>query len=151
MKPTPETSSGITMNTKVFLLFLILALTASCAINQSVEPSAVAEDAVICIIEDADVREGFLEELTKVLDEKNVNHRVVDKQAALDCEWTMTYLGRWTWDLSLYMSYAEIKVFHNGQLDGQAVYDSTKGGFNLNKFIDAEPKIRELVDELMQK
>lgn len=139
------------MNKRLCLFLSILALTTSCAINQSVEPSDVEEDAVICIIEDADVREGFLEELTKVLDEKNVNYRVVDKQTALECEWTMTYLGRWTWDLSLYMSYAEIKVFHNGQLDGEAVYDSTQGGFNLNKFIDAEPKIRELVEELMQK
>jgi len=139
------------MKIKVFLLFLIAVFTTSCAISQSVEPSAVAEDAVLCIIEDTDVREGFLEELTKILDEKKINYKVVDKQGALDCEWTMTYLGRWTWDLSLYMSYAEIKVFHNGQLDGQAVYDSTKGGFNLNKFIDAEPKIRELVEELMQK
>lgn len=66
------------------------------------------------------------------------------------CEWTSTYVARWTWDLSLYMSYAEIKVFHKGSLDGEAKYDSTRGGANMNKFIDSEPKIRELVNQLMQ-
>ncbi len=48
------------------------------------------------------------------------------------------------------MSYAEINVFHNGVLDGKAVYDSRSGGGNMSKFIDAEEKIQELVEELMQ-
>ena len=68
-----------------------------------------------------------------------------------NCEWTLTYTARWTWDLALYMSYAEIKVFKNGKLDGEAMYDSTRGGANMSKFIDSEPKIRELVEELMQR
>jgi hypothetical protein len=48
------------------------------------------------------------------------------------------------------MSYAEIKIFHNRSLDGEAKYDSTRGGANMSKFIDAESKIRELLEELMQ-
>ena len=140
---------GNLVHIRASLLMLVL-LTSSCAINQSVEPSEVTDNSEVCIIEDPSVREGFLEELKKVLDEKDINYKVVDKQTALACEWTVTYLARWTWDMALYMSYAEIKVYRNGQLDGQAVYDATKGSFNLNKFIDAEPKIRELVEELMQ-
>ena len=54
------------------------------------------------------------------------------------------------WDIALYMAYAAIKVYHNGKLDGEAIYDSRSGGGNFSKFIDAEPKIRELVEQLMQ-
>ena len=76
---------------------------------------------------------------------------VVDEASIpAECEWTATYLAKWSWDITIYMAYAEIKIFHNGNLDGEAVYDSTGGSGNMNKFIDAEPKIRELVNELMQ-
>ena len=129
---------------------LATAFLSSCAINQTVEPADIATDAVVCIVENPDVREGFLAELKKVLDEKHINYRVVDKQESLNCEWTATYLGRWNWDLALYMSYAEIKIYKNGQLDGEAIYDASRGGANLGKFIDAETKIRELVDSLIK-
>jgi hypothetical protein len=135
---------------RLFLPLLVMPLISSCAINQTVTPSNVAEDVTICVIEDPAVREGFLSELTKVLDEKKVAYKVVDKQEALDCDWTMTYLGRWAWDMALYMVYAEIKIYHNGLMSGEAIYDASRGGFNLGKFIDAEPKIRELVEELLQ-
>jgi hypothetical protein len=137
---------------QLLLLSLIpaMAILGSCAINQSIRPVSVPHDATICIIEDTAVREGFLIELKKVLDEKRVRYKVVDKHEALDCEWTMTYLGRWSWDLTIYMAYAEMRIFQNGAQRGQAVYDASGGGFNFNKFIDAEPKIRELVEELLR-
>ena len=43
---------------------------------------------------------------------------------------------------------ADIKVYNNGELSGQATYDSTKGGANMAKFIKGEAKIAELVDQL---
>ena len=137
---------------KRFLLLLLpaTAILASCAINQSVRPTSIPDDATVCIIEDTAVREGFLIELKKILDEKRIQYRVVDKHEALDCEWTMTYLGRWTWDFTIYMAYAEIKIYENGVQQGQAIYDASRGSFNFSKFIDAEPKIRELVEELLR-
>jgi hypothetical protein len=46
------------------------------------------------------------------------------------------------------MKYAEIKVYRAAALVGEAVYDATWGGGRLDKFINAENKIRELVNEL---
>jgi hypothetical protein len=46
------------------------------------------------------------------------------------------------------MSYADIRVFMNGRETGSAVYDARSGGGRLDKFIDAEGKIAELVEEL---
>ena len=129
-----------------------MLLVSGCSISQNVEQADISQDAEVCIIEDEAVRKGFLEEFEKVLHEKGIRYVVTDRAYAnQNCEWTVTYIARWSWDLALYMSYAEIKVFKNGVLDGKAVYDSTRGGANMGKFIDAEPKIRELVDELMQR
>ena len=135
---------------KVSAITSIIFLSA-CSITQNIEPAQISKGSELCIIENTDVREGFLKEYQSVLSSKGIPNRLVSENSVPEsCEWTSTYIARWTWDLSLYMSYAEIKVFHNGSLDGEAKYDSTKGGANMSKFIDAEPKIRELVNELMQ-
>jgi len=137
---------------KIILVSLGVMLVATgCSIKQHVEPAEVSEDAKVCIVENTDVREGFLIEFTKILDEKEGNYTITDIETARECEWKVTYTARWSWDLALYMSYAEINVYRYGVLDGQAVYDATMGGGRLDKFIDSEPKIRELVEELMQK
>jgi hypothetical protein len=137
---------------KIVFMLIAGAFLSSCAISQNVEQAHIPNAAKLCVIENDRVREGFLPELLGVLDEKGIGYVVTGKHAASNgCEWTLTYTARWSWDLAIYMSYAEIKVFRNGILDGKAIYDSTSGAFNLGKFIDSEPKIRELVEELMQR
>jgi hypothetical protein len=138
------------MNRRLALVIMAMVLS-GCAIKQQVERAELSSDAMLCVIENKEVREGFLPELQKVLQEKGIKHSVVDAgYAQQHCEWTLTYIARWSWDLTIYMSYAEINVFKGGVLDGRAVYDSTGGSMNFSKFIDAEPKIRELVEQLIQ-
>ncbi|MEX1200742.1 MAG: Sbal_3080 family lipoprotein [Methylophaga sp.] len=132
-------------------LLLFSMMMTGCSIKQIVEPAEIPQAAELCIIENTDTREGFLKEFQSTLSARKIQHRLVsEKNVPESCEWTATYVARWTWDLALYMSYAEIKIFRNGNLDGEAIYDSTHGGGNMGKFIDAEPKIQELVNELMQ-
>ena len=64
------------------------------------------------------------------------------------CPNKLTYTANWNWDMALYMSNAEMEVFEGAKLTGEAAYSSRAGGANMNKFIDAEEKLRELVDEL---
>jgi len=137
---------------KIVFLSIAGAFLGGCAISQNVDQAHIPNAAKLCVIENDRVREGFLPELLGVLDEKGISYVVTDKHVARSgCEWTLTYTARWSWDITIYMSYAEIRVFRNGILDGKAIYDSTSGSFNMNKFIDSEPKIRELVEELMQR
>ena len=138
---------------KVYLLalFFVVTLFSGCAIKQTVEPSDIDDSALLCIVENYDVRDSFLKALTEILDERQVRYKIVGAEASKDCEWRMTYTARWSWDLALYMAYARINVYKNGDLDGQAIYDATQGAGSLDKFIDAESKLRELIDELMAK
>ncbi|MFV8782809.1 Sbal_3080 family lipoprotein [Microbulbifer sp. SA54] len=140
------------MYKKFSFLFASVLLFSGCSIQQAVEPSSVSSGHELCIIENGNVREGFLNEFQSSLSANGIRNKVLPAGASLvDCEWTATYNARWTWDLALYMSFAEIKVYRNGAPDGSALYDSTRGGANMSKFIDAETKIRELVDQLLKK
>ena len=104
------------------LTTISLALAVSgCSITQNIEPAEITNGSELCIIENVDVRAGFLKEFEAVLSSKGIPHRVVKESSVPEsCEWTSTYVARWKWDLALYMSYAEIKVFHKGSLDGEA-------------------------------
>jgi hypothetical protein len=127
-----------------------ISLLVACTITQQINPANVAPDAEVCIIENNDVREGFLAELQNSLGANGYRYRMLPSTATTsDCRIVLTYVARWSWDLTIYMAYARLQVFESGQPAGDALYDATQGGGNMSKFIDAEPKIRELVTELL--
>ena len=141
------------MNKRVSSLLFVCGLTlalSSCTIVQNVTPYRSSDIQEICIIEDPAVRAGFLRAYKRVLREKGYMIRILEEHANLDdCELTSTYMGRWKWDLALYMALAEIKVFRNGKQTGEAIYDSRSGGgLVFKKFIKGEEKIFELVNLL---
>ncbi|HEX7890517.1 MAG TPA: Sbal_3080 family lipoprotein [Ramlibacter sp.] len=120
-----------------------------CAIHQTVKPVARLEGRQVCIIENPAVRAGFIDAYKRSLAVKGYTVRQLPPSAAItECPTTSTYSANWRWDMAMYMSHAEIKVFSNGQPVGQALYDSTRGGANMNKFIEADRKIDELVNQL---
>jgi hypothetical protein len=139
------------MKCQTLLALFVAVFLSACSIQQTVEKAEIPKDNVLCIVENSNVREGFLKEFRSNLQSRNIPYQVVASGVVPEsCIWTATYVANWTWDLALYMSYAEIKIFNQGQLDGQAIYDSRKGGANMDKFIDAETKINELLNELLQ-
>jgi hypothetical protein len=113
------------------------------------QPIEALPTSEVCIVEDPRVRAGFLREFRRSLESLGYAVRLLPPSARHDaCIVTTTYVARWSWDLTIYMSYAEIVVYLDGDHAGHAAYDSRSGSFNVLKFIDAEPKIREVVAEL---
>lgn len=132
------------------MLLAVLLVVPGCTIHQTVEPTQIGSESRLCIVKNPAVRESFLMEFISAIERKDIDYEIVDDStASASCDWVARYTANWRWDLALYMSYAEIKVYRDGNLDGEAIYDSTRGGANMNKFIDAEAKIQELVDELL--
>lgn len=140
----------LTVNIRSWLGVAMVTALTGCAIHQKVAPVQVAGgDRNICIIENPSVKAGFLEAYRRSLSEKGfVVRQLPASSSVLDCPVTSTYSANWRWDLALYMAYAEIKVYNDGRVIGEAKYDSQNGGANMGKFIDAEGKIRELVSLL---
>ena len=135
---------------KVGLTALPFLALMGCSIKQSVKPvQLTGQSPQICIIRNEKVREGFLDTYTHALKTKSIQVRTLAETASLnECPTTSTYTANWGWDMALYMRYAEIKVYRSAAMVGEPVYDATWGGLRLDKFISAENKIRELVDEL---
>lgn len=132
-----------------FAVLGLLIFMAGCSINQKVEAVTSYDNDNLCVVENGDVREGFLDALESSLAGQRVDYTVVEERALPEaCRWTLTYTANWRWDLTMYMAYAEIKVFEGRSLKGSATYDALRGGANMSKFISAEDKIRELVNEL---
>ncbi|HWT54918.1 MAG TPA: Sbal_3080 family lipoprotein [Rhodocyclaceae bacterium] len=138
-------SRGLTLVVAVLLLSLLPA----CSIRQTVKPVAYTGENQVCVIENPSVRPGFIEAYKRTLIDKGYVVRQLPANASLiECPTTSTYLALWRWDLALYMAYADIKVYGNAKLVGEAIYDSQRGSGNLGKFIDADKKIAELVNQL---
>lgn len=122
----------------------------ACAIHQQVRPAAVADAREVCLIDNPKVREGFKTSATRALTAQGYSVRELPAAASLQsCNVTITYTANWRWDLAMYMAYAELRVYLDGRPNGEAIYDSTRGGGNMGKFIDADKKITELVTQLM--
>ena len=131
------------------LACLPLALLAGCAIHQNVRPVEATGDTQVCVINNPEVRPSVMASYTKALIDKGYTVRQLPQTAAItDCRVTSTYRANWRWDLAMYMHYAEFRVFVDGKEKGVAVYDATHGGANMNKFIDADKKIAELINQL---
>lgn len=138
------------MKPRLILSAAALPLLAACAITQTVSPVEPFEGKEICVIENQSVvQAGFLPTYRQKLEGKGYTVRVLPADAKVtDCPVTSTYTANWRWDLALYMAYADLRIFTNGKQAGQATYDSLSGGANMNKFIKADEKIGELVDQL---
>ena len=131
------------------LVVLLAVVATGCSITQKVTPVGDLGNRAVCIIEDPAVRSGFLEEYKQTLVAKGYSITMLPNGSGRDaCEVTTTYLARWSWDMALYMSFAEIKVYKHGALAGEALYDSRSGGGRLDKFVNGGAKIRELVEQL---
>lgn len=138
-------------STWVSVLVATTLLFAACSIKQEVRPLRLAGGTgnVICIRNNPAVREGFLQAYRTRVESKGFTVRVLSPDAAVrSCSLTSTYTANWRWDLALYMAYAEILVYRDGEVIGRALYDSLGGGGRLDKFINATEKVNELVDQL---
>ncbi len=131
------------------VLVALSAAMGGCAIHQTVTPVEKLDSKEVCLIENTSVKPGFVGAYRRALETKGYAVRLLPATASInECSITSTYSATWRWDLALYMAYAEIKVYREGRTIGAAKYDSQRGGANMGKFIDADKKITELVNQL---
>lgn len=138
---------------RIVPLLVVVAMVSltGCSIKQTVTPAALSAELPpeICTIPASGLRAGFNTTYQQLLREKGFSVRPLAAGSAPNrCALSTTYTGIWRWDLLLYMSYADIRVYEHGRQVGQAEYDARWGGGRPDKFISAENKIAELTDQL---
>lgn len=147
----------IRLSLTLFVLFLT-----GCAATQTITRFDSNLPESFCIAEHDAVRDGVLQALEKGFHRHGARTTVIrgiylqnndlwiseiHPDEVLECDAIVFYVANWTWDISMYMHFANIWVTDREltQNIAQATYQ-TGGG--LDKWIDAEEKIIELVDEM---
>jgi len=148
----PVRSRSMQNGKRAIWLLLLVVVLAACSITQNVKPvtPAALGTREICVRENKSVRESFLEAYKQALESKGLSVRVLDPGAGITaCPLLTTYSANWRWDLAMYMAYAEMTVYRDGNEVGKGTYDALMGGGRVDKkFIKADEEVRELVNQL---
>jgi hypothetical protein len=115
------------------------------------QPDTASEPAValkrICIIENTRVKNDFLEPYRSALLARGYEVEVFPKTPpSSQCPLTTRYVAYWSWDLVLYLQYAELRVYRDGKPAGRAEFRARS-----SRFIDTEATVKQLVDQLFPK
>jgi len=142
---------------KVIGIVLILAFISGCSITRNVQTAAnqldntdiicielnskVTEPDILHVIEQSIVRNGFISE-----SHKEVPHT---------CKLKLTYVAYRKWDITTFLSQANINLYKNNQLIGNIEYKTPTGlvgagGINPAKWNSTEEKIAPLMDQLLK-
>lgn len=126
---------------------LVLALS-GCSISQTIDPIKTPISRV-CVHENPKVlMDEFQPELEKQIRGKGFQTKSYKDTQPNDCSHRLEYTANWAWDMAMYLTYADIRVFDRNGLAGKAIYDARSGGGRLDKFGRTAEKIRPLIDEL---
>lgn len=138
--------------TSMFIIAISVALV-GCAINTTIKPVAMANEKIsdLCIKNNPDVfMAGFLPELESQIKSYGITTRIFDGPTPMDCKYRLEYTANWQWDLAMYLSYAQLKVYNDSALIGEAEYDARYGGGRMDKFGPTANKLKTLTQPLFQ-
>ncbi|PHN79735.1 putative lipoprotein [Pseudomonas savastanoi] len=102
-------------------IILASILASGCTFKQTVTPVELSQDLApeICMIPADGLREGFNTTYVRLLTEKGFHTRQIPSGSSpSSCPLTTTYIGNWSCDKAIYMSYADIRVYPFGQQVG---------------------------------
>ena len=149
---------------KSLVLIALIAILAGCAATQEITQFDEAPPKLICIAKHDAVREGIIEALkegfrqhgarTTVVraiykEEHNIWNPRIYPNEVQGCDAIVFYVANWTWDISMYMYFANIWVTDTAmtQKIAQATYQTGGGP---DKWINAREKILEMVAEMYE-
>lgn len=133
-----------------YLASILLVASLSACTSVSVKPVDASLDIQnVCIQENQKViLEGFIPMLEEGFARHGIATRVIPDHRT--CEFVLTYTALRSWDVTVYLSHAELHLLHHGQEIASAEYHlKAKGGFSLTKFKRVKSKMDPVIDELL--
>lgn len=136
---------------KYFIVFGLCILSGCTAIHvQAVDPSAKLLH--VCIQENPMVEvSDFIQVIRDGFDRHGISTEVFSGSKPDRCEYILTYTALRSWDLTPYLSHAELRLEKDGRQVAYAEYHLRgKGGFSLMKFQGTKDKIDPVIDEMLK-
>jgi hypothetical protein len=92
----------------------------------------------------------FVQVMQEGFNKHGISSEVINSDGKPGCGYTASYTARRTWDITTYLSLAEINVQRDGRQIASAHYHLRgKGGFALNKWASTRTKILPVIDQLL--
>lgn len=135
-----------------YLVCLPAAVAVSACTSISVQP--VDPDLNVqhvCIQDNPQVIiDGFVEYLQDDFARYGITTEVIGTRRPRHCEFVLSYTARRSWDMTPYMSTADLTLTRNGYRIANANSSlQGKGGFALSKYASTESKLDNVVDQLL--
>ena len=136
------------------IFFVVAAFGLSACTSIKVSPVGQAERQKIqevCIVNNPAVTIG---EFVPVLERRFAIHSIRTRRVAenniSNCSYFLRYSARRSWDITTYLSWAELNLFNHNRLVANAEYSLIgKGGLSLMKWQSVETKMNPVVDKLL--
>jgi hypothetical protein len=126
-------------------------LVSACTITQHVEPVPPDTLSSLCIQEnDQTWSKEFLPTLRDQLQRRGIASTVYHGTPPPSCRFRLTYDVNWGWDLAVYLTYANLRIYDGTKPIGEATYDARDGDARFDKFGHTEDKIAPLLDQLLR-
>lgn len=62
---------------------------------------------------------GFEPELISLIEARDIRTRVYSNEKPEDCRYHLEYTANWAWDLAMYLTFADIRVYENNHAPGK--------------------------------
>lgn len=136
---------------KIYLCFVLAmtVLSSGCAITHDHKHAKGIQDtSTVNIINNPEVlQEGFVKAMTSWLSENGYEYTILPEGSSLkEKGWLLTYTGKWSWDVTIYLAKSTIQAYQNGVPAGHAKYSASS--LNLTKWRSAEETIRKMMANL---
>jgi hypothetical protein len=130
---------------------LTLLLISGCTITTNIEPVPPGSLSAICIKENTAVwSKEFLPALRQRFEKRGIKTSVYTGELPDGCDNRLEYDANWSWDLAVYLVYADIRVYDGDRIIGRATFDARGGGGRMDKFGTTEGRLDELIDQLLR-
>ncbi|MDR2625632.1 MAG: Sbal_3080 family lipoprotein [Zoogloeaceae bacterium] len=106
----------------------------------------------VCIQKNPRVQvEDFISVLEAGFARHGVTTEVFSGKKPAHCEFILTYTALRSWDVSTYLSHAELRITKNKRQVASATYHlEGKGGLSLTKFAGTKAKMDPVIDQLFE-
>lgn len=132
-----------------FVAFASTLALASCSITRTIDPLPECEIREIYVLDNPEVMmEGFRVELERQLAERGLTTHVYTDAPPAECRYRLEYTANWKWDMAMYVSYIELRVYDHSERIGRAIYDSRRGGGRMDKFGSTADKLASVIEPL---
>lgn len=135
------------------LVFLILPLFLIGCSTMKVEPvSSEHKISRICIEKNpAVIVHGFLPIIESRFKKHGIDSLVYKNKKPKSCAFNLTYTAFQAWDITLFLTHAELHLYKSDEKIGYGEYHLTgKGGFDFSKWNSVETKMNPVIDKLLE-